>query len=45
MSVLGLSRPMLEAGGVAERGRHAELIRSDGAYQRLWHASREEASR
>jgi ATP-binding cassette, subfamily C, bacterial CydC len=31
---------VLEAGRVAERGTHARLIRSGGAYQRLWEASR-----
>ena len=29
---------VLEAGRVAERGTHAQLIRSGGAYQRLWEA-------
>jgi len=29
---------VLEAGRVAERGSHAELIRSGGPYQRLWEA-------
>ena len=31
---------VLEAGRVAERGTHAQLIRSGGAYQRLWEAFR-----
>jgi ATP-binding cassette subfamily C protein CydC len=31
---------VLRAGTVAERGIHAQLIRSGGAYQRLWEASR-----
>ncbi len=31
---------VLEAGRVAERGTHAELIGSGGAYQRLWEAFR-----
>jgi ATP-binding cassette, subfamily C, bacterial CydC len=31
---------VLDHGTVAERGTHAELIRSGGAYQRLWEASR-----
>jgi ATP-binding cassette, subfamily C, bacterial CydC len=30
---------VLRAGQVAERGTHAELIRSGGTYQRLWEAS------
>lgn len=30
---------VLDHGRVAERGTHAELIRSGGAYQRLWEAS------
>jgi ATP-binding cassette, subfamily C, bacterial CydC len=31
---------VLDHGRVAERGTHAELVRSGGAYQRLWEASR-----
>jgi ATP-binding cassette, subfamily C, bacterial CydC len=31
---------VLEHGQVAERGRHAELSRAGGTYQRLWEASR-----
>ena len=31
---------VLDRGRVAERGTHAELIRSGGTYQRLWEASR-----
>jgi len=30
---------VLEVGRVAERGTHAQLIGSGGAYQRLWEAS------
>jgi hypothetical protein len=30
----------VDHGRVAEHGTHAELIRSGGAYQRLWEASR-----
>ena len=33
---------VLDHGRVAERGTHAELGRSGGAYERLWHASRGE---
>jgi ABC-type multidrug transport system fused ATPase/permease subunit len=29
---------VLDHGVVAERGTHAELIRSGGAYHRLWQA-------
>jgi ABC-type transport system involved in Fe-S cluster assembly fused permease/ATPase subunit len=31
---------VLEYGQVTERGTHAELVRSGGAYQRLWEAQR-----
>jgi len=31
---------VLEHGRVAERGTHAQLIRADGTYKRLWEASR-----
>ena len=31
---------VLDQGRVTERGTHAELIRSGGAYQRLWEAFR-----
>ena len=31
---------VLDHGRVAERGTHAELIRSGGAYQRLWEVFR-----
>jgi ATP-binding cassette, subfamily C, bacterial CydC len=31
---------VLDHGRVAERGTHAELVRSGGAYQRLWEAQR-----
>ena len=31
---------VLDHGSVAERGTHAELSRSGGAYQRLWEAFR-----
>jgi len=35
---------VLDHGRVAERGTHAELIRSGGAYQRLWQAGHPEES-
>ncbi len=35
---------VLERGGVAERGTHRELIRSGGAYQRLWEAGGQPAA-
>jgi thiol reductant ABC exporter CydC subunit len=35
---------VLDHGAVAERGAHAQLIRSGGAYQGLWQASQGEAS-
>ena len=31
---------VLDHGRVAERGTHAELVRSGGTYQRLWEAFR-----
>ena len=34
---------MLEAGEIAERGRHAELLRHDGLYAAMWRRQQEAA--